>query len=210
VKTEEHDHRHDEEMAMNAPTQDPVLQRLARLERAAHWWKLVGGASVVILGLVIWLGASSAKVSDEIQARQFVLLDNEGKARARLGMHPEQGGPYLGLYDKDGKSRAQLIIGSNGSSGLTISSANSPEARASLVVGGAGSALLKLDETDGHILIMAEKGKAGAVFDGKDSGGVGRLHVSIPASAPPLTSGQPPQRIAISLIDQGSFVWIAP
>jgi hypothetical protein len=198
------------EQAMNESTHEAVIQRLARLEQAHRRWRMLGCAAIAILGLVVLLGSSGAKVHDDIQARRFVLADKEGKERARLGIHPQEGGPSLELYDKDGKSRAQLSINANGSSILDLNSANSPDARASLVVGVDGSALLNLEETDGRILMMAEKGHTGATFSGKDADGLGALRATIPATAPPPTPGKPPRRIAIALINQGRFVWIVP
>ena len=107
---------------MNGPQKDTVTQRLERLERELRRWKGLGSAAVVVLGLVILLGATGAKVPDEIRAKRFVLVDEDGKQRAVLGsgevpheVLPSLPGkkPFatgLTLFDTEKKLRAGVYL----------------------------------------------------------------------------------------------------
>lgn len=66
-------------------------------------------ASSVVSAVVAWLVANkSKKLSRDkvVQARDFVVIDNEGRTRATLGMGPT--GPVLELSGETGKVRVLL------------------------------------------------------------------------------------------------------
>ena len=64
--------------------------RLVRLERQNRWMKRVGGVAVVLAGLFLTLGQS--KPPDIIEARKFVVVDEQGSAMGDLGFNAEGGG----------------------------------------------------------------------------------------------------------------------
>jgi hypothetical protein len=96
---------------MNDHAMDMVMQRLARLERAQRWWKLVGSAAVAVLGFVILLGAAKRQevnIADEIWARKFVIADRNGQPRGLLTEDGE--GTAIQLTDESGKTRLLLRV----------------------------------------------------------------------------------------------------
>jgi len=69
---------------MTEPTLDTLTKRLDRMERENRWWRVAGGA---VLAVLVATAASPApKVADKILAREFILADDTGVARARLGL----------------------------------------------------------------------------------------------------------------------------
>jgi hypothetical protein len=112
-----------EEYSMNDQAMDMVMQRLARLERAHRWWKLVGCVAVAALGCVILLGATKrqeVKIADQIWARTFVIADRNGQPRGGLTVDEERAG--LQLTDQSGRTR--LLVSVDEKSGPTIGLAN--------------------------------------------------------------------------------------
>jgi len=105
---------------------DTVTQRLNRLERENRWWRVIACAAVGMLGFVMLTGATGSKVPDEVRAKKFIALDEEGKSRAEFGAtslklgirNDNNGSIYLSakprgvasLYfkDEDGRLRASL------------------------------------------------------------------------------------------------------
>jgi hypothetical protein len=101
---------------MNDQAMDTIMQRLARLERAQHWWKLVAGAAVAVLGVVILLGAAKRQevnIADEIWARKFVIADRNGQPRGLLSEDGE-GIVALQLTDQSGRTRLSLSVSEKG------------------------------------------------------------------------------------------------
>jgi len=97
----------DEEVAMTDPTLDVLTQRLDRLERELRRWKVLGGATVVVLGFVLGLGPTSAKPPDEVRAKRFILVGQDGKDRAILGSSLD-GWPFLSLFGEEGLAKLDL------------------------------------------------------------------------------------------------------
>jgi hypothetical protein len=99
-----------------------LAQRIAHLERAQRWWRLLGALVLLALAGLGLFGAAERKAleaAEEIRARSFVLVDNQGGVLARLGPLP-QGGSGLGVYDQGGKSRLLLTAEPHGPSGLRL------------------------------------------------------------------------------------------
>ena len=71
-------------MTSEAPGLTRVLERLERVEQELRWWRRLGAACAVMLAFVTLLGATRARIPDEIRAKRFVLQDGQGKERARL------------------------------------------------------------------------------------------------------------------------------
>jgi hypothetical protein len=104
---------------MSDPTVEGLTERLDRLERGLRWWRIVGVigwaamAASVAFGYVLVFrpagepGGEEAQpdaqefVEDEVKARAFVLVDEEGRPRAALGMRPD-GTPALAFSTEDG------------------------------------------------------------------------------------------------------------
>jgi hypothetical protein len=194
---------------MNESTHEAIIQRLARLEQENRRWKMLGLCAVVLLGLVVLLGATTSKVVQEIRTKRLILLDKDGRERAKLEMHSERGGPYLDLYDKDGRVGASLSITSTGGSFLSLLSKDESDAKVSLSVGGDGAGLWMSDR-NALILLGAKKDQTHAHFSGTGSSNAGVLSITIPARSHPAGEGKPDKRIAMSLIDQGRFAWTIP
>ncbi len=125
-------------------------ERVARLERENHGWRLATLGLGALL-LVILLGSCGretvvppvttttvtakekaaaddptglesavSKVHDVIRAHRFELLDSKGKLVAVLGMDNNSGKPGLDLFDENGKARAMLAVDKDGRPGLGL------------------------------------------------------------------------------------------
>lgn len=84
--------------------------RVERLERENRWLKrsVLGAATVIVVGLAV--GAEAKR--GNLDAENFVVRDNTGKVRGRLGL--SEGGPVLSLYDTQEKARAVLTVSPSG------------------------------------------------------------------------------------------------
>jgi hypothetical protein len=120
---------------MDRQTSCSVIQRLSRLERAYHWWKLLGSCSLALLGMLLFISATTVRTTDEIRAKRFVVIDEnaqprvilgslrsgsdinglsliaaDGRKRAELSLLPDDGSPALSLYDRKGRRRGCLAV----------------------------------------------------------------------------------------------------
>lgn len=98
---------------------EALRQRVTHLERANRRWRWIaalGLAGVATAGL-----AESVKppVADVVTAHQFVLVDAEGKPRARLRVE-ENGSATLNLADTVGRDRLALLVAADGSQGVAV------------------------------------------------------------------------------------------
>ena len=108
---------------MERATHEQQIQRLAQridhLERAQRWWRTLGLLALALGGLLGATARQTPVVLEEVQARAFVLVDQQGTVLARLAPLP-QGGPGLGVFDQGRKSRLLLTAEPDGSSGLRL------------------------------------------------------------------------------------------
>jgi hypothetical protein len=100
---------------------EALAQRLDRMERGLRRWRIIGvigwtllTASVTVGFLLVLRlpvetaseeGTSSGDedtVEDEVRARTFVLVDEEGRPRAALAMRPD-GTPALAFSNEEGR-----------------------------------------------------------------------------------------------------------
>ena len=105
---------------------DGITGRLARLERSNRRWKLLATSALALLGLVLFLGArgtTGQPAAEELRARAFVLVDEQGVTLARLGRLPH-GALGLGFYDDGRRSRILLSVNEDGASSLSLFSEN--------------------------------------------------------------------------------------
>jgi hypothetical protein len=107
-------------MAMSDLDVETLTRRLDRLERGLRRWRIVGGiawaalaASVAFFYVIAFHtpadteteaeGTPSAdNVEEEVRARAFVLVDEDGAPRAALAMRPD-GTPALAFTGQDGR-----------------------------------------------------------------------------------------------------------
>jgi hypothetical protein len=106
---------------MTDPVVEALMERLDRMERGLRRWRVMGGiawaalaASValsVVLALRVPVETERAEeatpepedvAEDEVRARAFVLVDEEGRPRAALAMRPD-GTPALAFTAEDGR-----------------------------------------------------------------------------------------------------------
>lgn len=57
--------------------------------------------------------ASSDAVSERVVTKEFVLVDDNGNTRARIGMNDQTNAPSVQLFDAQGQQRAQLRLNKN-------------------------------------------------------------------------------------------------
>ena len=82
---------------------------LARLERENRWLRIAGVALLaVIAGTAL---AAQPPPTEQITAREFVLVSESGETRALLNMAPN---PMLSFYDSDGEPTMILGMGADG------------------------------------------------------------------------------------------------
>lgn len=96
-------------------------QRVSQLEHSARLWRR-GALSLGLLLAFFLLGAivhrDEQQVSNEILARRFVLVDQDGRRRAGLGI--ADGAAILSLIDATGVPRAAFGAAANGAPSLTL------------------------------------------------------------------------------------------
>lgn len=92
---------------------DDALRRITRLERGVRSWRWVS-----LTGTVATLGLAAAlllllpyRVPNEVKARQFILIGDDGRERARL--FSSQGTTALTLGDSGGSDRVTLSVSAN-------------------------------------------------------------------------------------------------
>lgn len=97
--------------------------QVEQLERACHFWKrLVVLVALVLVGGTVLLGASDMRRPDVLEAEGFLVRDQNGKIRARLGTWEEGQSAGLVLYDAAERPRTSLGVklGPDGRSWLAV------------------------------------------------------------------------------------------
>ena len=59
------------------------------------------------------VNVTSGGVSDRVVTKEFVLVDDNGNTRARIGMNEQTNAPTVQLFDAQGQQRAQLRLNKN-------------------------------------------------------------------------------------------------
>lgn len=111
---------------MNKPMENTVAKRLDGLERELRWWKVLGSAAVAVLAAVLFMGAAGGKVSNEVQAERFVVVDKNGKTRVELGLNGK-GVAGLRVSDEQSEQRISLSVGPRGGEPALILNGTKPE-----------------------------------------------------------------------------------
>jgi hypothetical protein len=144
---------------------DALTRRVERLERVSHRWQIVASAAVAVLGVVLLLGTTNhhpVSGGQEIQARAFVLVDQQGKPLARLGLLPH-GALGLGFYDRGKQSRILLSVEADGSSSVSLFGKDG-KGGALLAVSGSGAASLRLIDVNWKSRVALATWPNGAPF----------------------------------------------
>jgi hypothetical protein len=141
---------------------EKVEKESAALKRQLRRLMIGGPVGLACVAILLALWARPA----EVQARKFVLVDENGKTRSLLAM--EQFGPKLSLTDAQGKTRVELCVVKNGPV-LNLSDTNGAT-RAGIAVLKDGP-VLSLDYGEGktRALLAVEEGGPGIrLYDGND------------------------------------------
>ena len=127
---------------------DPLIDRLERLDRDNRRLRWAVHATLAITGLVL-LGAQAEPraVPPIVEATAFHLLDADGRVRSRLGFS-FNGQPQLTIMDDDGKPRVRLEVQEGGAPRLTLNDADG-KARAAFQVSDDGAPSVVLSDPAG-------------------------------------------------------------
>jgi len=125
-----------------------IEQRIESLEsdlnrvRSCNRW-LVAALLLVGAGAIAGQGRAPL-VNEDVRAKRFTLLDENGRPRAALGM--TEMGPHLTMRDENGKIRAALLVNEKGT--LLSMRDENDKLRAALGVNEKGTLLSMSDEND--------------------------------------------------------------
>jgi hypothetical protein len=161
---------------------------------------LGGGASNLLFrGAPAAAQPATAQVQDEVRARSFVLVDDNGKKRARLGV--KEGDAAFALFDAEENPRIMLLTGAATGSQLTIGDA-AGKFQANLSVSADNAAALLLNDP-------AEKQRVGLLVTPEGASGVqfsdeaGKQRAFLGAD----TDGSPSAQLSDAA---GKTLWKAP
>lgn len=153
---------------------------LTKKYRALKW---INGLLVAAIALGALMGAGGALRPDVVSARGFVLLGEDGKPKATLGVN-EHKTTALDLLGPDGEPR--LLLG----------------------VTDDGGALIQLEEReDGRCIYMALGEKQGAIFGIRDADKNHRIAISLDSGGTPeikITDADHEDRIQLTLAENGT------
>ncbi|WP_406698276.1 hypothetical protein V5E97_05400 [Singulisphaera sp. Ch08] len=98
------------------------LERLeeanARARRECQRWRR-GGLLALVGVTILAVGGAASKSWPTIEAKEFILRDPDGLARATLALRPD-GTPGLALFDKQGQVRLSLDLDLNDAPGVNL------------------------------------------------------------------------------------------
>lgn len=84
---------------------DALIFRIERLERENRYWKLGAMLGIVTISFMFFVGAARNDTADEVRAKRFVAVDQDGTPRATL-----TGDPGLHFFDKDRRDLVRLVV----------------------------------------------------------------------------------------------------
>lgn len=103
---------------------ETLVLRVARLETQNRHFKQAGSfVAVLLLTAIVLVRANQGGVKEVVEAREFVLVDDDGNERGLWTTVVEDGAPYLSLLDKNGGLRSLWAV-DNDSSSLSLDSHN--------------------------------------------------------------------------------------
>ena len=77
------------------------------LEREVRWTKIAGMAMLVLVGGALLMGQAAPK-GNVVEAQEFILRDEQGNTRSRLGIG--EYGPRFLIYDSEGEEHAVIGV----------------------------------------------------------------------------------------------------
>jgi hypothetical protein len=155
---------------------EALAQRVERVERENRRLKAIGSAAVILIGAILLLGATTSKTPDEIRAKRFVLVDENGTQRGALGTSEV---PHEAIAGFGGK-RPQVM-------GLTLYDANRRVRGGLYVTAGGGSKVILYDEGEQAVVRMGVNegsGTAALYLGGRD--GIDRAWLEVRDGEPTL------------------------
>jgi hypothetical protein len=179
---------------------DQVERENARLRRLATIFG-AGLAVALLLPIALVFGRGGGdEVADVLQARSFVLRDENGVARGALEM-ARDGGVVLTLRDSDARDRARLSLLADGSPGLTFADREGrtravlgvlPDQTSTLVFAdqsGRSRAVLGVTQDQSSTLVFADRfgeTRVGVGVDGDGTPNVTLFEHEAPAVSAPV------------------------
>lgn len=195
-----------------------VEERIARLERHNRLLTMALGGMVIACGIAMALGMQQSQ-PEAIDAREFRLLDDQGKPRARLAML--ETGPALVFMDADANSRLKLALDDVDGPALFMTDHNHSD-RITLRVQPTGATLAVGDENGAERVRLAtsEIGASIGLFDAQlknrarlalDQTGLPTLHFFTPNALPMLSLIATEKGPSLAMNDlHGHHVWCMP
>jgi len=108
---------------MDDATVEGLTQRVERLERANRWWRIGATLLLVGVGAAFLMAASAAKPPDEMAAKKFKLVDDQGNQRGAWGTQPK-GATFFELTGRDGRGGIKAIVVPTGEMSLALADIN--------------------------------------------------------------------------------------
>jgi len=183
-------------------------------------WQVVGisvTASLATMGLfLVFLDGQTALAKDnspppkEVRAKDFRLVDKDGRTRADLGLLAD-GSPALTFFDKDRKARVLLGVANDGSPILLFFDKDGKR-RAGLTTSAAGGPDLKLSDKDGKpraILGLSGDGEPSLILSDENRSLAWFGHAGLANTRAGTVEKRPAS--ALVLYDkEGKVLWKAP
>ena len=148
---------------MNAAPIESIAERLDRLERACRRWRAAGLCALTASAVFALAGARRDAVPEAVEARRFLIRDEDGRLRATLQLDA-MGLPGLWLFDRRGQVKARLALSGGETPTLELHDKQ-----------GKGRVILGVSPTDQPGLALSgQDGKTGmhlSVFPGPPAGG---------------------------------------
>ena len=140
-----------------------LVERVELLERQNRMLKLWSAIGIPAMGCLFLLASCNQASTQEehplpgtVEAKKFVLRDNNGVMRAALLMTGEGAG--LQIYDPEGKTVRARLGGSDGTGGQLWLWDQNDQSRIVLKANHSGESLLTLRDTKGNEQIMLRAG----------------------------------------------------
>ena len=182
---------------------DLLPKHLDRLERRRRSSRLiVGGVSLVMLGAAFLVGATRMpSVKDEVRAKRFVLVDQNGQDRAELSMRPD-GEPEL-TFSRGGRPAIVMTLTPEGGAGLVLQNKKGASVFLSISQEGASGVRLSTGPTgESAVMVLAmPTGEAGVTVSGK---GIAQVDLGVTrGDGPSLSLFDTTGRIRAELVATG-------
>lgn len=150
-----------------------IEERLEALQKELDAWKrfarwMLVPVVLVVAGAVAWGGFMEpvqAQRGNVVRAKEFVVVDEQGKMRAGLGISSD-GKPKLHFYDSEGKTRIGLGVSRSGAPALAMIDAQE-RVRFGFLVQPGGIPALTMADSQGRTrvgLVLHSNGSPGLVM----------------------------------------------